>query len=801
MKPYENPALPPEKRAEDLLSQMSLEEKWGQISCYFYEHEDIETGTAYGAGQVATLEFRALDTLEDAARVQREIQKKIMANSEHHIPAVFHMEGLNGPLVQDTTSFPEAIGRASSFDPELEGQIAGTVSLQELALGITQIFAPVLDINHDPRMGRLSETYGEDPTLAAAMGAAYAQGIQGTEVGGRRADATAKHFLAFHNSLGGIHGADCQIGDRQLREVYAKPFQAAITVANLRGIMPCYNTINGKPASASRNLLTDLLRGGMGFDGVVVSDYSAIANLHTTQNLYESMEDAGLASLSAGMDVELPDRACFNKALMDRFACGEADMAVLDQAVYRVLCAKFRMGLFEQPFALQEDLRDVCHRAEDQALTLQSALESLILLKNEKHILPIKQDVKRIAVIGPHADNARHFFGGYTHLSMVEAIHAAANSLAGVNASNRGEASMVCVPGTQIQWDETEEFNAVLRKLKPDCKSLLEELRSRLPNVEIMYAYGYPIAGNDTSRFDQALKAVEWADMVILTLGGKNGSGSIATMGEGVDGTNINLPFCQEEFIRQAAKLEKPMIGLHFDGRPISSDAADQYLDAILECWNPAERGAEAIVKVLLGETSPSGKLPVSVAHHAGQVPVFYNHPNGSSWHQGESIGFPNYVDLTHTPRYPFGFGLSYTTFSYSKLAISAKEVEPDGEVMVSLQVKNTGACSGVEVVQLYVRDRYASMVRPNMELAGFCRVKLDPGEEQRVVFQLQPSQLAFLDSDCHWKVEAGDIDVLVGASSADIRLEGSFHISSDTYISGKNRTFWATAEMEGILS
>lgn len=791
MKPYENPALSPEERATDLLSQMSLEEKWGQISCYLYAHGETAETAPHGIGQVSTLEFRALDTPEDAARVQRELQEQIMVHSEHHIPAVFHMEGLNGALVQDAMSFPEAIGRASSFDPELEEKIAQTVARQELALGITQIFAPVLDINHDPRMGRLSETYGEDPTLAAAMGTAYTRGIQETSVDGRRAESVAKHFLAFHNSLGGIHGADCQTGPRQLREVYAKPFQAAVTGAKLRGIMPCYNTINGKPISASRELLTGLLRDEMGFDGVVASDYSAVFNIHTTQHLYESMEDAGLASLSAGMDVELPNRACFNEALMERFHTGEVPMEVLDRAVYRILCAKFRMGLFEHPFAVREDLREVYNRSEDQELTLQSALESLILLKNENSILPIGKDVKKIAVIGPHAANARHFFGGYTHISMVEAIHAAANSLAGVDAANQGGKPMICVPGTQVQWDETEEFDAVLRKLKPGCKNLLEELRERLPNVKLTYAYGYPIAGSDVSRFDSALETVKNADLVLLTLGGKNGSGSIATMGEGVDGTNINLPICQEQFIREAAKLGKPMVGLHFDGRPISSDAADEFLDAILECWNPAERGAEAIVKVLLGEASPSAKLPVSVAHHAGQIPVFYNHPNGSAWHQGESIGFQNYVDLTHMPRYPFGHGLSYTGFEYRDCSLNTKATAPDQPVTVRAVIRNTGEWAGTETVQLYLRDRFASMVRPERELAGFARVSLQPGEEKEVVFNIHPNQVAFLDEDMRWRIEKGTVDVLLGSSSQDIRWQDSFEITQTDFVNGRERKFY----------
>lgn len=791
MKPYENPTLSPEERASDLLSRMSLEEKWGQVSCYFYAHGDLERDAACGVGQVSTLEFRALDTPEDAARIQCEIQEQIMARNKHHIPAAFHMEGLNGALVQDAASFPEAIGRASSFDPELEEKIAGAVSRQELALGITQIFAPVLDINRDPRMGRLSESYGEDPTLAAAMGTAYTRGIQETSVDGRRADATAKHFLGFHNSLGGIHGTDCQTGARQLREIYAKPFQAAIAGAGLRGVMPCYNTINGKPASASREILTGLLRDELGFDGVAVSDYSAVSNIHTTQKLYESREDAGLASLSAGMDVELPDRACFTDGLKECFRDGSAPMEVLDRAVHRILCAKFRMGLFEHPFAVQEDLREVYSRPEDGELTLQSALESLILLKNEDHILPIGKDVKKIAVIGPHAVNARHFFGGYTHLSMVEAIHAAANSLAGVDAANSGGKPMACVPGTQVQWDETEEFDNVLRKLKPECKNLLEELRDRLPGVEITYAYGYPIAGDDTSHFGQALEAIKSADLVLLTLGGKNGSGSIATMGEGVDGADINLPLCQEEFIRQAAKLGKPMVGLHFDGRPISSNEADEHLAAILECWNPAERGAEAIVKVLLGETGPSGKLPVSVAYHAGQIPVFYNHPNGSAWHQGASIGFQNYVDLTHMPRYCFGHGLSYTSFEYRDCRVDAAETAPDQPVTVRAAIRNTGDRAGTEIVQLYLRDRFASMVRPERELAGFARVSLRPGEEKAVVFTIHPSQTAFLDEDMKWRIEKGTVDVLLGASSQDIRWQGEFEITETKFINGRERKFY----------
>ena len=542
-------------------------------------------------------------------------------------------------------------------------------------------------------------------------------------------------------------------------------------------------------------MLTGLLREQMGFDGVTVADYSAVSNVHTAQHLYESVTEGGKHCLEAGMDVETPTRCGFNDELMEWLKTGKADMVSLDKAVYRILCAKFRMGLFEHPFALEgTELKAAFYSEKDQELMLQSARESMILLKNDG-ALPIQKNVKKIAVIGCHGKDARSFFGGYTHLSMTEAVYAAANSLAGVEADperNKEAKSYKTIPGTQIQSDETEEFDAILKRQKPQCKNLIEGLREALPDVEIGYAYGYPIAGNDTSHFAEALKLAKDADLVILTLGGKHGSGSVASMGEGVDGADINLPVCQDAFIEEAAKLGKPMVGVHFNGRAISSDIADKYLNAIVEAWNPSEMGAQAIGDVLTGAYNPYGRLPVSVAYHAGQLPIYYNHLNGSSWHQGDSIGFKDYVDLPHTPRYYFGHGLSYTTFEYGNLQIENTKVLPTENITVSLEIKNTGSCAGTEVVQLYLRDCYASKARPVMELAGFARVYLKAGETKLVEFEISPSQMAFLDDNMQWKIEAGDIDVLIGSSSEDIRQSGSFRISRDAWIDGKTRKFYS---------
>ena len=791
----------PQERAAALLEELSLDEKMAQVNCIFpfggmyTDMEKISEGTPFGIGEVSTLEVRRIESLEEAAQWQRSVQKIVMDNSPHHIPAIFHMEGLCGAFIQDTTSFPAGIGRGSGFDPELEEKIAGIVSRQETACGITHVLAPVLDISRDSRMGRQGETYGEDPALASAMGVAYTRGIQKGEQAGRKAESVAKHFLAFHNSQGGIHGTHSDTPVRLLQEIYGKPFQAAIAQSGLKGIMPSYNSINGEPMSASHTLLKTLLREEMGFEGICVSDYGAVNGVHHVQHIGENEAEAGLLCMEAGIDIEMPSAACYGEELKRKFESNEADMALLDEAVMRVLTAKFRMGLFEHPYALEgRELKEaVCHK-EDREISLQSAKESLVLLKNNG-ALPLKYDKKKIALIGPHADCARKFFGGYTHLCMMESTYAVANSIAGVSGVVQSDADKIkTVPGTNIQSDETEEFDAILHRQKPGCKSLLEEMRSRMPETEIIYAYGYPIAGADESRFEEALQAVKEADVTILTLGGKHGTCSMASMGEGVDAGNINLPPCQDAFIRKAAEFGKPLVGVHFDGRPVSSDVADEYLDAILEAWSPAETGAEAVADALLGEYNPGGKLPVSVAYHAGQIPIYYNHPNGSAWHQGESIGFVNYVDLPHTPRYYFGHGLSYTTFAYSDLRISEGEIDAQGSVRIEVSVSNMGEYEGDEVVQLYLIDRYASMTRSVKELAGFKRISLKPGEKKTVVFEVLASQMAFLDKDMKWKIEKGAIGVEIGSSSEDIRLTGEYKVKNDGWIEGKDRAFYAKA-------
>ncbi len=805
MNVYEDPALSPEERAEDLLNQLSLEEKMAQTVCIYPtgmmmrrdSSELYRENCRYGMGSVSCMEMRDIPDRKAAAEYQRKMQRMVMEQSPHHIPSIFHMECVCGGFIAGNTSFPSNIGRGAGWDPELEKEIGEVVSRQEKCLGVSSILAPVLDISRDSRMGRQGESYGEDPALAAALGTAYTKGIQdGTRSDGLRAEAIAKHFAGFHNSQGGIHGADSETPPRLLEEVYCKPFQAAIADANLRGVMPCYCTINGEAASNSHYLLTELLRDKMGFDGIVASDYTAVANEHNVQGLYESLAEAGLHSMQAGMDMEWPKKEAYNDELMGMFADGTADIETLNTVVRRILTAKFRMGLFEHPFALPDDVLDTeFNHPEDRAISKRAAAQSFVLLKNNG-VLPIRKDVKKIAVIGPHADRARYLFGGYTHVSMKESVCAMACSIAGID-ENGGYITRDYpkYPGTQIQIDDAPIFEQITNAIKPGCPSLLDALRIALPNCEITYTRGYPIAGTDESGYADALAAVKDADLCLLTLGGRYSSSSISTMGEGVDSTDINLPACQEHFLREAAKLGKPLVGLHFDGRPVSSNAADEVLDALVEAWMPAEMGAEALADVLTGAVNFSGKLPVSVAYNAGQEPIYYNHPNGSAWHQGASIGFTEYVNCPHTPRYPFGYGLSYTTFAYDDLKLDCHEVTPDGKVRAQVRITNTGDTAGVEVVQLYLKDTFASMVRPNMELQGFARVPLQPGESKVVTFEIEPSQMAFLNAKNEWLIEKGKIEVLVGRSSADICCRDSFTITDSAVIDGCTRRFYSIGQ------
>lgn len=806
---YLDSSLSAQERADDLLRRMSIEEKMGQIVGYMPDKgsiEKLEQDYPQGAGEVVMLFAGELENKESVVDKVTRIQDKIMALSDHGIPAIFHLETLAGALLPEATSFPPGIGQASTWNPALQKELAKVIRNQARAVGVSHAFAPVLDIARDPRFGRQGETYGEDPALAAAMGTAYVSGLQNDGNLKEGVLACAKHFVGYHMTQGGIHAAATPIPPRMLREVYAKPFQAAITLANMKSIMNTYSSIDGEPVVGSHKYLTEFLRMEMGFDGMIVSDYTSIAELQTRHMVAETRTDAGELSLKAGMDVELPSKDCFNDELMQRMRDGKVDMEILDQAVRRVLIAKFELGLFENPYPMSSDaVERIYADPNNNEISLEAARQSIVLLKNNG-VLPLqKNPKKKIAVIGHHAASTRSLFGGYSYTSLFDAMLNVGNTMAGVDfeeISNLGASEFgvaknhYTYPGSivQVESAKTEEL---VRKHYPTCTHLLEQMILECPNAEVTYAYGYAYAGNDTSMHDEALAVAAQADVVLLTLGGKHGWGMFCTTGEGIDSTNIGLPECQESFIRKLAALKKPAVAVHFDGRPISSDAADQHLDAIIEAWNPGQYGAKAVTDILFGDYNPAGRLPVSVAYNAGQVPLFYNHDHGSSYHVGTINEYTSYLDCPREPRYYFGHGLSYTSFGYSNMTVSKEAYGPTEQVIVTIDITNTGEVFGEEVVQLYIRDKYASMVRPVQELAGFVRVPLQPNETRTVQFRMDLSQIAFLDASMKWKIEAGEIEVMVGASSHDIRAKGSFRICSDLFIDGSTRGFYASASIQ----
>lgn len=482
--------------------------------------------------------------------------------------------------------------------------------------------------------------------------------------------------------------------------------------------------------------------------------------------------------------------------LKENIRSGVVQESLLDEAVLRILTMKFRLGLFENPFPAENVQAEIT--PADTALNRKIAQESMILLKNDG-VLPLAKSVKKVAVIGWHADSVRALFGGYSALAMKENTLGVKMSMAGIQADADSPAAENAVqktyPGSEVVM-ENPGVEPLARRCYPDAYSMLGALRLAAPHTEFLYAQGYPYAGNEESGHDAALQIAKDADLVICTLGGHYGWNASCTTGEGIDAMHIGLPVCQERFLEKLESLHKPVVGVHFDGHPISSDTADRVCNAILEAWAPGAQGGEAIAALLTGKANPCGKLPCTVARHEGQIPVYYNHPTNTCYSMTGGTPKNAYIDGAHTPRYCFGHGLSYTKYEYDTLRLEKDAIQADGVLKGQLHVRNAGNKAGTEIVQFYVHDVAASMVRPVKELVGFAKVNLQPGEEKTVCLSLPMSQLAFLDADMRWKVEHGKVELMVGASSEDIRGKAEFMIVGDAYPDGKNRSFVADTKI-----
>jgi beta-glucosidase len=758
---YRDPSLPICERVANLLARMSLEEKLAQLgSAWVFQLADgpeLDTARAtdvlrHGLGQVTRVSGASSLTASQAAALTNAIQRHLVEGTRLGIPAIVHEEICSGVMSRGSTIFPQAIGLAGTWDPELATALAETVRVQMRAMGAHQGLSPVLDVCRDPRWGRTEETFGEDPYLVARMGVAFVRGLQGDGlISG--VIATAKHFVGYGAPEGGMNWAPAHIGARELREVHLHPFEAVVRLAGLRSIMNAYNELDGVPVAADRELLTTVLRDDWGFDGSVVSDYFAVRQLADYHQLAVDREDAAAIALDAGLDVELPGTDCFGTPLLRAVRRGRVSEARIDAAAARVLRDKFELGLFEQPYVDPRHAAGTVDTPGQRRLARTIARKSLTLLRNDG-ILPLRPG--RIAVIGPNADSARHLFGDYTYPAHVE-------SLQEVLRSGRNVFSM--------PLDERHR----LGEPESDATTVVAALRARL-GPDVRFAPGCDVSGESRDGFAAAVALAAESDVAVMVMGDKAGLTDDCTSGESRDVASLDLAGVQESLVRAVIATGTPVVLVLVAGRPLGSAWLHEHCAAVLMAWLPGHEGGTAIAEALAGDVNPGGKLPISYPRSAGQIPVFYGHKVSG----GRSHWKGDYVDSPAGPLYPFGHGLSYTSFALSGAALGASELSRHGALSTTVTITNTGDRPGDEVVQLYVRDPVASVTRPVLELKAFARVGLVPGESRTLTFETPVGQLGFYDRQLAYTVEPGRIDVFVGTSSAGLTEVGSVTITAD---------------------
>ncbi len=763
--PHLDSRQPVEARVRDLLSRLTLDEKLAQIGGVWsssllddgvFSESRAREKLAHGTGHLTRIGGATVLGPAESAALANTIQKFLIEQTRLGIPAIIHEESCAGYLARDATCFPQAIGLASTWEPDLVEAMTTVIRTQMRAVGAHHSLAPVLDVARDPRWGRTEETFGEDPYLISQMGIAYVRGLQGSDLA-HGIVATGKHFLGYGASEGGMNWAPAHIPRRELLEVYLAPFAAVIQEAKLASIMNAYNEIDGVPLGSSKELLVDLLRGTVGFDGVVVSDYFTVATLHQYHRIARDEGEAARFALEAGIDVELPALHCYGAPLRHALETGAVDPGLVDAAVGRVLRMKFQLGLFEQPYVDADAAAAVFDTAEQRALAHRLAQKSMVLLKNDGGLLPLDKDLPSIAVIGPSADSIRLLQGDYHYPAHIEMMFGAVKE---------GDLS----PRPDGAINLAQHFVRMV--------SVLKGIRAKVSKrTAIHFAQGCDVLGDSTTGFADAVDAARSATVAIVVVGEKSGLVEGCTSGESIDRADLGLAGKQQALVEAVVATGTPVVVVLINGRPLALPWIAAHVPAVLEAWVPGEEGGTAVADVLFGDYNPGGKLPISLPRTVGQVPVYYNHkPSG-----GRSHWKGDYADLSAKPLFPFGHGLSFTRFDYRNLRVNPDRVAAGDTVRIGVEVTNAGERSGDEVVQLYVHDVVASVTRPVKELKGFKRVTLAPGETKTLTFELAVNQLAFYDRTMAFVVEPGTIEVTVGSSSEDIRLTGSFEITGET--------------------
>lgn len=743
---YRNPNLSVADRVKDLLGRMTLEEKVAQMVCIWRQREKIFIGASSeldeenlktlhgnGLGQIARISDLAGGlTAHESAALANRLQKFFVEKTRLGIPVLFHEECLHGLTTKDSVSFPQPIGLASTFNPELIEQIYSTIAKDARSRGVHLALTPVVDIARDPRWGRVEETFGEDPYLVSQLGIAAIKGFQGDGAfkNKTRVMATLKHFAAHGEPESGSNCGPGNISERVLRDFYLYPFKQVLDKSNPAAVMASYNEIDGLPSHANSWLLRDVLRDEWGFKGIVVSDYFAITELHhkedsVSQSLAGNKAEAACLAARAGVNIELPDADCY-PYLIQMVQEGKLPESIIEALVADLLKYKFMMGLFEDPYVDADELRKDLDSDQYRALSLRAARETITLLKNDDHLLPLSPTGdKTIAVIGPNAD--RRLLGGYSGKPQQYTT-----ILQGIRSRVSGGTTVLFSEGCKItvggSWDE-------------DVVTLPDRQENELLIAE-------------------AVATARKADIVVLALG-DNEQTSREAWGKTHlgDRTNLDLFGQQNELVQAIVATGKPMVAVLINGRPISVTELDRHAAAILECWYLGQETGTAVAQVLFGDHNPSGKLPISIPRSVGHIPCFYNYkPSARRGYLFDDI----------TPLYPFGFGKSYTSFAIKNIRLEKTTIKINETTHVAAEVTNTGDRCGEEVVQMYIHDCCSSVTRPVKELRGFQKVKLQPGETRTIKLIILPEHLAFTNVDKKHVVEPGDFEIMVGDSSRD---------------------------------
>lgn len=785
----------PDQRAAALLAQLTVEEKAQQIVGIMplgltgpdgLNEKAAEHAFSQGIGHVSGIGMFGAQSPEQIAGAVTGIQHYLLERTRARIPAIFHNEALNGVVAPGCTSFPTAIGLAATWNPAGVEEMTTLIREQMRALGLTHALSPVLDVARDARWGRVHETYGEDPYLASAFGVSFVRGLQGPDLAAG-VIATGKHFLGYAVTEGGQNLAATALSHRELREVYARPFEAAIHEAGLASIMNSYSTIDGVPVGASHEYLRGLLRDEIGFTGTVVSDYMTVQMLVNRQGVAVDATEAGVLALAAGLDVELPNPFGYGAVLAAAVRDGRIAEHLLDEAAHRVLRDKFALGLFENPFPERDSARlaEVVGAGRELSSTL--ATQSVTLLKNEGGVLPLSPSVRRIAVVGPHAQSAAAGFAAYTFPAALELLKA----MMGGGGTMAGLDDLAAEPPSPEDAEAMAQAAAALMAIDIEdvarfgygAVSLADALAAAAPDATVSSVVT-PIRDEewDTS---EAVAAAEDADVVVLALGGRSAfflSTGGATEGEGIDSSDIELPATQLELARAVAALGKPVVAVVNMGRPYGLAELDGLADAIVTDYFGGPEQSSAVAAVLTGAAVPGGKLPFTLPRSSGQVPIHSGQHRGSGYRRTETDMIKGYVDSPLTPLYPFGHGLSYTRFEYGELELASAEIATDGTVAASVVVTNAGEVAGDEVVQFYASDRATGITRPEQQLVGFARVSLEPGQSARVAIEFALSQLAYLDVDrTGFIMEPGPVTLSAGSSSDDLRSAADVQVSGLT--------------------